>query len=98
VRAARTPPSTLRHRCFPPASRHPIVAALDRVERPRADDEKPKRILTADELARLVAAVPDRYRLIFEFAAQTGARLGEALGVTWGTSTRGRPRSPSRTS
>jgi integrase len=60
------------------------VAALERAERPRTDDEKPKRILSPDELARLLAAVPERHRLVFEFAAQTGARLGEALGITWG--------------
>lgn len=59
------------------------VSLLDRVERPSSDDERPKRILTADELRRLIAAVEPEFRLIFEFAAQTGARLGEALGVVW---------------
>lgn len=60
------------------------VAALDSVERPGTEDEKPKRILSGDELARLLAAVAPSYRLIFEFAAETGARLSEALGVAWG--------------
>jgi integrase len=59
------------------------VSLLDRVERPSSDDERPKRILTAEELRRLLAAVEPEFRLIFDFAAQTGARLGEALGVVW---------------
>jgi integrase len=60
------------------------VSLLDRVERPRSDDERPKRILNPDELRRLIAGVDDEHRLIFDFAAQTGARLGEALGIAWG--------------
>ena len=59
------------------------VALLDSVERPSTEDEKPKRILNADELARLIAAVPENYRLLFELAAETGGRLGEVLGLTW---------------
>jgi integrase len=59
------------------------VSLLDRVERPNSDDERSKRILTANELQRLLAAVEPEFRLIFDFAAQTGARLGEALGVVW---------------
>ena len=60
------------------------VSLLDRVERPSSDDERPKRVLTADELHRLLAAVNEPHRLIFELAAETGARLGEALGLVWG--------------
>lgn len=60
------------------------IASLDRLERPGIGDERPKRVLTTDELRRLLAAVDDPYRLLFEFAAETGARLGEVLGVTWG--------------
>jgi integrase len=60
------------------------VALLDRVERPSIEDERPKRVLTPDELQRLIAAVDDPYRLIFELTAETGARLGEALGLVWG--------------
>jgi len=59
------------------------VSVLDRVERPSLDDERDKRVLTAQELQRLVAAVDEPYRLVFEFAAETGARLGETLGVLW---------------
>jgi integrase len=60
------------------------VTLLDRVERPGIDDERPKRVLSADELQRLLASVDEPYRLIFELAAETGARLGEALGLVWG--------------
>ena len=59
------------------------VSLLDRVERPSSDDEKAKRVLNADELDRLLSAVDDGHRLIFELAAETGCRLGEVLGLTW---------------
>ncbi len=59
------------------------VALLDRVERPSIEDERPKRVLSPDELRRLLAAVDDRYRLVFELAAESGARLGETLGLVW---------------
>ncbi|MGZ6638200.1 MAG: tyrosine-type recombinase/integrase, partial [Solirubrobacteraceae bacterium] len=60
------------------------LTLLDRVERPSSDDERPKRVLTAAELRRLLEAVDENYRLIFELAAETGARLGEVLGLVWG--------------
>lgn len=60
------------------------VSLLDKEERPSSDDEKPKRILNPDELRGLLDAVDDDYRLMFELAAETGVRLGEALGVVWG--------------
>lgn len=60
------------------------VHLLDSVERPNTNDEKPKRILTDPELDRLLRAVPERHRLLFETAADTGGRLGEVLGLTWG--------------
>jgi integrase len=59
------------------------VSGLDHVERPSSDDEKTKRILNADELARLIAGVDERHRLLFEFGAETGGRLSECLGLTW---------------
>lgn len=69
-----------RHLGFAGAS---PVAALDRVERPSTQDERDKRVLTGDELARLLGSVDKPYRLIFEFAAETGARLSETLGIVW---------------
>lgn len=59
------------------------VGLLDSVERPSTEDEKPKRILDADELSRLIEAVPSKHRLIFRVAAETGCRLAEALGLAW---------------
>jgi integrase len=59
------------------------VGLLDRVERPSSDDEKPKRVMNADELDKLLNAVDGRYRMIFDLAAETGCRLAEALGLAW---------------
>ncbi len=59
------------------------VALLERRERPSIEDEKPKRILSSDELARLIEAVPVQHRLLFQLAAETGMRIAEVLGLTW---------------
>ncbi|HEV3319471.1 MAG TPA: hypothetical protein VG053_07040 [Solirubrobacteraceae bacterium] len=56
---------------------------MDSVERPKTDDAKPKRVLTGAELTRLVDSVYARHRLIFRVSAETGCRLGEALGLAW---------------
>lgn len=58
------------------------VRLLDRSERPRSD-QRERRVLSGEELERLIAAADDRYRPIFAFAAGTGARLGEVLGLKW---------------
>jgi integrase len=55
---------------------------LKRSERPRpADDEREKRILTDEELARVLAACTERERLFFRYLAETGARKSEGLGL-----------------
>ena len=59
------------------------VSLLDKMERPSLEDERAKRMLSADELRRLIAAVDPAHRLVFELAAETGARLGEVLGLIW---------------
>jgi integrase len=59
------------------------VAVLDKVERPSTDDQKPKRVLSAEQLQRLIDSVDDYYRLLFELTAETGARLSEVLGLVW---------------
>lgn len=46
------------------------------------EDEQAK-ALTRAELAVLLAAVPDDWRLFFEFLAHTGLRISEAVGLTW---------------
>jgi integrase len=43
-----------------------------------------KRALTIDELRRLLAALPPHYRLLAEFLAHTGLRIGEASELRWG--------------
>lgn len=58
------------------------VAQLDRVERPTVQ-ARPQRILSDDELVALIAAASDEHRLMLAIAAQTGARKGEVLGLTW---------------
>jgi integrase len=58
------------------------VRQLERGERPRSD-EREKRILSAEEVTRLLAAVDPPYRLLFAFTAATGVRLGEVLGLRW---------------
>ncbi len=47
-------------------------------------DESPARALTRDELARLLAALPEDWRLFIEFLAHTGLRISEAIGLRWG--------------
>lgn len=55
-----------------------------------AGDEKPeigsrqKRILETADIQRLLAAMPEKYRPIFQTAVFTGARIGEVLGLRWG--------------
>ena len=58
------------------------VRMLDNGERPRSD-QRERRILGRDELERLLAAADDRSRPVFAFAAGTGCRLGEVLGLRW---------------
>lgn len=58
------------------------VRDLDRSERPR-HDERERRILSGDELARLIAAAKPPYRDVIATAAGLGTRLGETLGITW---------------
>jgi integrase len=60
------------------------IALLERGERPSTDDEREKRILAPDELRRLLDAIPQRHRLLFEVIAESGMRKGEALGLGWG--------------
>jgi integrase len=60
------------------------LALLERSERPSIEDQRPKRVLNPDELQRLIKAVDEPYRLLFESTAETGGRLGEMLGLVWG--------------
>lgn len=58
------------------------VRDLDRGERP-AHEAKDRRILTRDELAKVIAAADATYRPIIATAAYLGTRLGETLGLRW---------------
>jgi integrase len=56
---------------------------LERGERPNHDDQRPKRILTLDEMQRLLAACDAlQARCLFELLLASGLRIGEALGLT----------------
>lgn len=60
---------------------------VQRVRIPAAlDDESPEvqaKALTRAELGILLAAIPDRWRLFFEFLTHTGLRISEAFGLRW---------------
>ncbi len=55
---------------------------LERGERPRHDDQRPKRILTLEEMqALLESADSEQYRCLLELVLAGGLRIGEALGL-----------------
>jgi integrase len=54
---------------------------LARGERPRGRNKKKIRILSPDEIGRVVAAATPRWRLLFITAAHTGARISELLAL-----------------
>ena len=55
---------------------------LERGERPRHDDQRPKRILSLEEMQALLAhADSEQYRCLFELLLAAGLRIGEALGL-----------------
>ena len=59
------------------------MSQLERGERPKHDDERPKRILTLQEMQALLAATESlQMRCLFELMLATGMRIGEALGLT----------------
>lgn len=55
----------------------PRVAADDVLEDDGEEDEV--KALTEEELAALLAALPDEWRLFFQFLSETGLRIGEAV-------------------
>lgn len=46
-------------------------------------DERKAKALTEEELARLLGELPPQWRLVFEFMAHTGLRIGEVIGLQW---------------
>jgi integrase len=58
------------------------VGKLDRSERPRfSRQERP--VLNPNEIGRLLAAAPPRFRTLLATAALSGLRQGELLGLHW---------------
>jgi integrase len=50
---------------------------------PSDELDEPAKALTRAELALLLVALPEQWRLFHEFLAHTGLRIGEAVGLTW---------------
>jgi integrase len=46
--------------------------------------DEPVKAMTDAELTALLGALPVRWRLFFEFLAESGLRIGEAIEVRWG--------------
>ena len=57
-----------------------------------ASDEEKAKALAPDELAALLAAIPEAERLFFRFLAHTGLRIGEAIALRVGDVDLGRRR------
>lgn len=49
----------------------------------RGDQSQRAKTMTRTELRAVIAAIPERHRLIFEVMAGTGCRISEALGLEW---------------
>jgi integrase len=59
------------------------LSQLERGERPSLDDQRPKRILTLEEMQALLEhADSEPYRCLLELMLTGGLRIGEALGLT----------------
>jgi integrase len=55
---------------------------LERGERPKLDDQRPKRILTLEEMQAVIAcADSEHYRCLLQLLLTGGLRIGEALGL-----------------
>jgi integrase len=56
---------------------------LARAECPRARNQRQVRVLTPEEIGRVIAGATPRWRPLFIAAAHTGARISELLALTW---------------
>lgn len=60
-------------------------ASVVRVVSARADwDEPERKALTREELAAFLAATPEEWVPFFQLLVQSGLRISEAIGLTWG--------------
>src|SRR6266511_5575015 len=58
------------------------LTQLERGERPRHDDQRPKRILSLEEMQALLEHTDsEHYRCLLELMLAAGLRIGEALGL-----------------
>jgi len=57
--------------------------ALEAEERPKLSGGSKRRIFEGSELAETIGAAQEPYGVVFAFAACTGARKGECLGLVW---------------
>jgi integrase len=48
-------------------------------------EKRPRRAFSEDELSRLLAAIPEEYKLVYLMAVFTGLRRGELMALEWGT-------------
>ena len=53
----------------------------------RAHPKRKRRALSAADVVAILEAMPEEWRAFFTLLAQTGVRIGELCGLTWGTST-----------
>ena len=59
------------------------MSQLERGERPKHDDQRPKRILSLEEMRVLIeSADNEQHRCLLELLLTGGLRIGEALGLT----------------
>src|SRR3954449_7000637 len=73
---------TMLHSIFKRAVRDQLIVAnpCEHTERPKIIARK-SRTLTPSEYDQLIAAIPERYRLLVETAIQTGMRWGELIAL-----------------
>lgn len=64
---------------------NPTLGVRINARRDHRDDgaSDPTKAMTCEQLARLLAVLPDRWRLLFELLAHTGVRISELLGLDW---------------
>lgn len=60
-----------------------MCAAISREVTAEDSEEDEVKAMTREELSRLLAALPDRWRLFFWLPAVAGLRISEAVGLQW---------------
>jgi integrase len=80
--AGQSPESVLRHTLTPLTAVLRHAGLIPRFRRPKRGKGR-VRFLTQDEADRLIAAAAPHLQPLLVFLLNTGARLGEALGLDW---------------